>query len=597
MASRAVAGTAPIAISRPAPLSSPKPASPSLACPEPSFPPSPPQSPSPVTLFDLAHSRKHHHPHEKTKHEEHLHDTSHPLSWRHLFKRPVVRQWLAGGVLTNECAQRQAGRFELFFDLVFVGVLHLFAERAAEESSSWAIFKFLVFFYLSWSIWQDVRQFINVSGTDDLAQRLFVLLIMALLLGFSANASAVAIECGAVESTESSAEAGEAGETSHERRAFFHQFEAALGEAVNFDSSCELVEGWWKSARTEPGFLGFPLMALETPKLFVILPIVAISLDFLSSFTVPLILRFTHATPCGAAFSSWREDHGRRKGHMHNFVPAVNVDLVIERMKLFVVVVLGEMILNVAFTASGPDAGIHLSYLRSVFGLLIAFVLAWLYADVDASRTFLHALHRHWSTATLWQQLHFPLCAALILVSVAISSFMESDEPSQDMKWLFGASLAVTMFTLTLMGFLNKPLDVTRSALLPRLVRLSLRLAAALIFALLPLEHDLSATSILGVVVAVLVFVLIAETVGKLGSIADEEKVAEALRKRTDSSGESAPDALRMELGGFRVQGVEEGRVELTDLERGEDDAGVEGDLGKVRVTKLGRRQRLAYAF
>lgn len=45
-----------------------------------------------------------------------------PLSWRHLFKYPVVRQYLGGGVLAREVEERGVARSELFFDLVFVGM-------------------------------------------------------------------------------------------------------------------------------------------------------------------------------------------------------------------------------------------------------------------------------------------------------------------------------------------------------------------------------------------------------------------------------------------------------------------------------------------
>lgn len=111
----------------------------------------------------------------------------------------------------------------------------------------------------------QVRQFINVSGTDDVPQRLFVLVVMALLLGFSANAAAVTIECGGetaategagAESGAEPAATGE-GETSaaeHVGRFLFRRLEQNFGDAFDLGGGCVLEEGWAKSARAAIAF-------------------------------------------------------------------------------------------------------------------------------------------------------------------------------------------------------------------------------------------------------------------------------------------------------------------------------------------------------
>ncbi|GAA6022546.1 hypothetical protein JCM10207_006582 [Rhodosporidiobolus poonsookiae] len=558
---------------------------------------SPPSGP---TFFDLAHSRKAHR--HSIAHDRHIHGHHEPLSWRHLFKRPVIRQWIAGKVLARESAEREPARFELFFDLVFVGIIHQLADRAAEESSAWAVYKFLVAFWLAWSVWQDVRLFLNTSGSDDIPQRAYVLLVMALLLGFSSNASAVIIEC--TEGTETAGETtatvgegeGEAAASEAVHR-LFRRAESDMGAVVELGEGCELLEGWAKNVRAALAYYlvaKLPLMTHEEPVLFVALPIVAVGLELWTSFVLPITIKLAHTAPLHRFQSTFYN-----KGHMHSFVPALNVEHSVSRMNLFIIIVLGEMIINITFAATGTEAGLHYKYLRCVLGLVIAYFLNWIFADADGSRTFLHALRRNYFTANCWQHLHFVLCAALILVSVAIAKFVAENEPTQDMKWIFGGGLGVTMVTLTLLGLLNKPLDVPTSAVLHRNLRLTIRLLTGVIFALLPLSHTLTATHLLAIVVGVLFALCVVETAGKLGAIADEEAVHRALNKRTDASpdGESAPEALARELGGVRLAGVEEGAYELTDLEKGEDDAGVEADLGQIRVVKLTAKQRLAYAF
>jgi hypothetical protein len=113
---------------------------------------------------------------------------------------------------------------------------------------------------------------------------------------------------------------------------------------------------------------------------------------------------------------------------------------------------------SVTFVALGETSGIHVKYLRCVLCLILAwFVLSppsvlsdslqpplpprrslllrscllWTYDDVDGARTFLHPLRRHFFAAVTFTHLHLPLYAALVLVSVAMQSFVQDDTPTQ----------------------------------------------------------------------------------------------------------------------------------------------------------------------
>jgi hypothetical protein len=90
---------------------------------------------------------------------------------------------------------------------------------------------------------------------------------MALLLGFSANAAAVTIECsaehattegvGEASGTEPAAETAAGGETSateHVARALFGRLETNFGETVDLGGGCVLEEGWAKSVRAALAF-------------------------------------------------------------------------------------------------------------------------------------------------------------------------------------------------------------------------------------------------------------------------------------------------------------------------------------------------------
>lgn len=151
------------------------------------------------------------------------------------------------------------------------------------------------------------------------------------------------------------------------------------------------------------------------------------------------------------------------------------------------------------------------------------------------------------------------------------------------------------MITLCAIGTLHKDLDASHSALLHRNWRLVGRLVAGIIFALLPLVDHLSATALLGIYASILLALVATETIGKLGSVRSDEKILKALTSRKDGAN-GVHLALHSTIG-KDVEIAEEHDHGLMANELGEDDAGVEGDLGELRVTRLGPQQRLAYTF
>ncbi|KAH8918828.1 hypothetical protein BT69DRAFT_1337841, partial [Atractiella rhizophila] len=117
--------------------------------------------------------------------EEHL------VSLKDLFRPLIVRQWLHNGKLYREADQRTPCRFELFWDLLIVAIVHVLADKAAENISGNAVLRFFLVFNPVYSIWSDMRTFTNQSGTDDVVQRCFILWNMLLLIGYTASAAVI----------------------------------------------------------------------------------------------------------------------------------------------------------------------------------------------------------------------------------------------------------------------------------------------------------------------------------------------------------------------------------------------------------------------
>lgn len=81
----------------------------------------------------------------------------------------------------------QVASFELFVDLLFVGILAINGDHVGEVPNAGEMHRFVVTFIMAWKIWSDLAVIISWFETDDLIQRLSVLVIMAGLLGLTVN--------------------------------------------------------------------------------------------------------------------------------------------------------------------------------------------------------------------------------------------------------------------------------------------------------------------------------------------------------------------------------------------------------------------------
>jgi Bacterial low temperature requirement A protein (LtrA) len=70
---------------------------------------------------------------------------------RHLIKRPKALQWFHNGELKKASeGERQAGRFELFLDLLYVALVANFAEDFADNPTGKGLVKYILIFAPAW---------------------------------------------------------------------------------------------------------------------------------------------------------------------------------------------------------------------------------------------------------------------------------------------------------------------------------------------------------------------------------------------------------------------------------------------------------------
>jgi low temperature requirement protein LtrA len=95
-----------------------------------------------------------------------------------------VRQYFHKGLLWRASNSTEVASFELFVDLLYVGILAINGDHAAENSTGYELLRYSITFIMSWKIWSDLALIISWFETDDIVQRLSVLFIMACLLGY-----------------------------------------------------------------------------------------------------------------------------------------------------------------------------------------------------------------------------------------------------------------------------------------------------------------------------------------------------------------------------------------------------------------------------
>jgi Bacterial low temperature requirement A protein (LtrA) len=121
---------------------------------------------------------------DSTAKEKHQDRTANPLKF---FKRPVVRQYFHKGLLWRSARSGEVPSFELFIDLVYVGVIDIIGEKAVEHPGGLSLLHFVIVFSIGWKIWADMTNVINWFDIDDIFQRICVAFYLICLFGFCTN--------------------------------------------------------------------------------------------------------------------------------------------------------------------------------------------------------------------------------------------------------------------------------------------------------------------------------------------------------------------------------------------------------------------------
>ncbi|KAK0639726.1 hypothetical protein B0T16DRAFT_450341 [Cercophora newfieldiana] len=464
-----------------------------------------------------------------------------------LWRKPVVKQYFHRGLLWRAAEHTEVMSFELFFDLLYVGIIAINGDHALEDPTGLELLRFVVTFLMSWKIWADVQQIISWFETNDILQRVQILFLIACLLGLTTNML----------------------QTFHGEQDSFTQLVTFYLAARLFGAIyCVMVAFWvplvkgmmisvainvvvsaglWigstyfppntgshaslehrATEATEPAAAeeahGGGLVAQNPSRLALVF--IALGIDLFGSMIPVFIFRYgrSHVTPLAKRFNRFFE-----------FFPAINIEHKVERTNMFITLVLGYSVVAMIFQNTG--AFVLNAFLGKAFlGLTQAFIFNWLYFEVDGSNIRTHAIRWRVETAFLWQNAHLVFTLSYILAAAAMCKLVvltdcpnapfsaltpfyqhrSDDHISTGLRLYYCIGLGLALFSMGLISLSHQHRVPLGSCKLPKWVRLSNRFLVCIIFFALPAAGDrLNSLALVSITTALSAWTLFFELYGK----------------------------------------------------------------------------------
>ncbi|KAA8647066.1 hypothetical protein EYZ11_008798 [Aspergillus tanneri] len=402
---------------------------------------------------------------------------------RYLFRQPQALQWFENRKLVKrQEGERQAGRFELFLDLLYVAILANFAETLAEEISGAHLVKYILILAPTWHIWSDLRELMNSFYNDDLLQRVLILWVMAVLVMYGNNAPSVDEDIGAMRATVGSYMVARiscgAAHLLYSFASYHHRAQQRLWVVLTLLCLCIYIPLYFESVSMRGK------IAAAAVGVF----IEECSWIFCYSPAAKKMLKTTYST-------------------------AVDIPHEVDRFAAFFIIVLGEYLYQIV-VGSPAAVGFNPRLIHAIWTLIIAFCLNWIYVHNDGALQSTHPLHYSVYTAFSWAALHLPLVASLLASGHVAAASAAEDKFRHAERWLLCGSLGTGLYCLYGLALLFEDKDAPGTLMLPKHLRMIMRPITGLIIILL--ANNLDITSVLSIIMAMIVFCLFWENVTSL---------------------------------------------------------------------------------
>jgi low temperature requirement protein LtrA len=330
------------------------------------------------------------------------------------------RFWSPPARFADRPADRRVTFLELFFDLVFVVVIAQLADRLAAHPTWPGVGWFVFLFYAVWSSWINGTLYYDLHGTNDVSVRVFTFLQMlavAVIAVFVADVPGV-------------------GATGF-----------ALGFAAN---TLVLVVLWFRTGWHDPhhrtASVPYSAAYLVAAVLFAASAAVGSPLIYWM-WGIAMLVQVVGQV---YAYRVWTPptDQG---GAVVAATPSL-----IERLGLFVIIVLGEVIVGAVNGMANLEPVTKDGIAIGLLGVLVGIGLWWMYFDLVSN-------HEPTPSRTqVWLYLHLPLVIAMAAVGAGLLNTVERSmiPLPTNVRWLLVGSLAVAVASV---AALTRTLSVRRS--------------------------------------------------------------------------------------------------------------------------------------
>lgn len=298
---------------------------------------------------------------------------------------------------------------ELFFDLVFVAVIAQLAHRLAEHPDWSGVGWFVFLFYAVWSSWINGTYYHDLHTTNDLSIRLFTFAQMLAV-------ALMAVHAGEVPG------------------------DGTIGFAIGYTANTFLlVVLWFRTGVHDPSHRPASVPYSIAYLISAILFGLSIGVEAPLTYWMWALALLSEGIGYYTALNRWTPPESQPG----DAVIAASASL-IERMGLFVIIVLGEVVVG---SVNGMAELIPLDPDEMVIGLsgmLVAIGLWWLYFDLVSHR-------RPVSRFTqAWLFLHFPLVVAIAAGGAGVLTTIEhiSSPLPDSVRWLLVGSLSLAVLAI-----------------------------------------------------------------------------------------------------------------------------------------------------
>lgn len=210
---------------------------------------------------------------------------------------------------------------------------------------------------------------------------------------------------------------------------------------------------------------------------------------------------------------------------------AINIEHHVERYGLLTLIVIGEVVVGFLWESKSPV--LSESYLATIFGILIAISLQWIYFSIDAGKKHIHAVRRSPITALIWQVIHFPLHYCIIsvgsIMNAIVTEFVAEDKEEMIVdspilevglmmrqRRLFCIGIALVVFFYTVIGLMHAPTEFQPTKI-SRNVRTAARFLTSGALVLLAFtSQNFTVPQLFGCVAALLVSLILVLEIGRV---------------------------------------------------------------------------------